>query len=114
LRAKGVKLFVASNGLEMYVKDVIGQRGLAPLFTGLYSAGEYDTRSKVDLVKLLLDHHGIETAWMVGDRSSDVEAGKRNGLPVVGCEYAQFGKESELEGADMRITEFPQLRELIE
>lgn len=114
LHAKGVKLFVASNGLERYVKEIIGQKGLAPLFTGLYSAGEYETRSKVDLVKLLLERHGIQSAWMVGDRSSDVEAGVRNGLPVVGCKYAQFGKESELDGADMIITDFRQLLDLVE
>lgn len=114
LHAKGVKLFVASNGLEAYVKEVIRYKGLAPLFTGLYSAGEYETRSKVDLVKLLLEQHGIGSAWMVGDRSSDVEAGHKNGLPVVGCNYARFGKESELEGADMVITEFGQLIDLID
>ncbi|PYI57099.1 HAD family hydrolase [Paenibacillus flagellatus] len=114
LHAKGVKLFVASNGLEIYVKEVIRLKGLEPLFTGLYSAGEYRTRSKVDLVKLLVERHGLTSAWMVGDRSSDVEAGKGNGLPVVGCRYAQFGEESELEGADMIITEFGQLLELAE
>lgn len=114
LHAKGIKLFVASNGLEGYVKEVIRLKGLGDLFTGLYSAGEYQTRSKVDLVKLLLEHHGVRSAWMVGDRSSDVEAGKDNGLPVVGCRYAQFGKDSELEGADMIITQFSQLLELVE
>lgn len=114
LHARGVKLFVASNGLERYVKDVIEWKGLGGLFTGLYSAGEYGTRSKVDLVKLLLERHGVKTAWMVGDRSSDVEAGKNNGLPVVGCSYAQFGKESELDGADWIITNFAQLLELVE
>jgi phosphoglycolate phosphatase-like HAD superfamily hydrolase len=114
LHAKGVKLFVASNGLEQYVKDVIRLKGLGELFTGLYRAGEYETRSKVDLVKILLERHDIKSAWMVGDRSSDVEAGKNNGLPVVGCKYAQFGKDSELEGADMIITDFAQLLELVE
>ncbi|UUZ93287.1 hypothetical protein LJK87_00265 [Paenibacillus sp. P25] len=29
---------------------------------------------------------------MVGDRSSDVEAGRANGLFVVGCDYAGFRK----------------------
>jgi phosphoglycolate phosphatase-like HAD superfamily hydrolase len=114
LHDRGVKLFVASNGLELYVKEVIRAKGLAPLFTGLYSAGEYGTRSKVDLVKLLLEHHGIRSAWMVGDRSSDVEAGRKNGLTVIGCRYADFGNEKELEQADHIITSFPQLLELCE
>lgn len=114
LHARGVKLFVASNGLEGYVREVIAKLGLAPLFTDLYSAGQYDTRSKVDLVRLLLDKHGVASAWMVGDRSSDVEAGRENGLPVVGCKYAEFGKPGELDGAEMIITSFPQLLEWVE
>ncbi|GAA3401766.1 HAD family hydrolase [Paenibacillus hodogayensis] len=113
LHAKGIKLFVASNGLEVYVKEVIRRKGLAELFTGLYSAGEYATRSKVDLVRLLLEHHGIRSAWMVGDRSSDVEAGKGNGLTVIGCRYAEFGEASELDGADHLITDFSQILELV-
>jgi phosphoglycolate phosphatase len=114
LHARGVKLFVASNGLEGYVREVIASQGLAPLFTDLYSAGQYETRSKVDLVRLLIDKHRISTAWMVGDRSSDVEAGRENRLPVVGCKYADFGKPGELEGAEMIITAFPQLLEWVE
>ena len=45
LHDKGVRLFVASNGLETYVKEVIAAKGLTHLFEGLYSAGEYQTRS---------------------------------------------------------------------
>ncbi|TVY07460.1 HAD family hydrolase [Paenibacillus cremeus] len=115
LREQGVRLFIASNGLEAYVKGVIRLKGLEPLFEpdGLYSAGEHQTRSKVDLVRMLLDKHGISSAWMVGDRSSDVEAGHANGLFVVGCDYAGFRKAGELDQADVRIASFEQLVELL-
>jgi len=114
LREEGYRLFVASNGLELYVKGVAAAVGIADLFEGLYSAGEYRTASKVDLVRLLLDRHEVASAWMVGDRSSDVEAGSKNGLPVVGCEYAAFGvSHDELQGADMRIRAFPELLDLL-
>lgn len=113
LSDQGIRLFVASNGLEDYVKLVAHHKGVAVLFENLYSAGEYRTRSKVDLVRQLLDNHGIKSAWMVGDRSSDVEAGKKNGLFVVGCDYAGFGAEEELAEADARITAFEQLLELV-
>jgi len=106
LHAKGVRLFVASNGLEDYVKHVVQAKGIGELFEGLYSAGKYRTRSKVDLVRLLLDTHEIRSAWMVGDRSSDVEAGLRNGLTVAACDYAGFREQGELEGAHMRIGHF--------
>jgi phosphoglycolate phosphatase len=113
LHAKGVRLFVASNGLEDYVKQVITGMGLAHLFEGLYSAGEYQTRSKVDLVRILLEKHGIQSAWMVGDRSSDVEAGLRNNLTVVACDYAGFREAGELEGAHIRIGRFAELLDYI-
>ncbi|MBA9087439.1 phosphoglycolate phosphatase-like HAD superfamily hydrolase [Fontibacillus solani] len=114
LSKRGVRLFVASNGLEHYVKEVAKAHHIFPLFEELYSAGEYKTASKVDLVKLLLDKHNVSSAWMVGDRSSDVEAGKKNGQAVIGCAYAGFGQGTELQGSDVLITNFNELLELYE
>lgn len=110
----GIRLFIASNGVEEYVKQVPAYQGIAPLFEGLYSAGEFRTRSKVALVRLLLDRHEVENAWMVGDRSSDVEAGHANGLPVIGCDYAGFGDDQELADADVRIRTFTELMSLLD
>ncbi|OWA34615.1 haloacid dehalogenase [Saccharibacillus sp. O16] len=112
LRERGVRLFVASNGLEGYVKGVSDALGIAPLFEAQYSAGEYQTATKVLLVERLLKTYGISSAWMVGDRSSDVQAGRGNGLGVIGCAYADFGANHELEGSDVQITKFGQLIEL--
>ncbi|MDQ8739185.1 HAD hydrolase-like protein [Paenibacillus sp. LHD-38] len=114
LKSRGVKLFVASNGLEDYVKGVARYKGIDELFDGLYSAGEYATSSKVDLVARLLQDHGIQSAWMVGDRSSDVEAGKGNGLQTIGCAYATYGRAAELDGADVLISDFRELTGLLE
>jgi phosphoglycolate phosphatase len=112
LQREGVKLFVASNGLEEYIQAIVKTFGMDELFTGLYSAGGRGTATKVELVRLLKSEHGIESAWMVGDRSSDVEAGKENGLAVIGCQYAGFGQEQELEGSDIIIRQFDELLEL--
>lgn len=112
LHRRGVRLFIASNGLEHYVKGIAEARGIMPLFEGIYSAGEHGTASKVDLVRLLLEQHNIQDAWMVGDRSSDVEAGKENGQTVIGCQYAGFGGKQELKGSDVIIHSFSQLLKL--
>ncbi len=112
LRREGVKLFVASNGLEEYIQAIVKTFGLDELFAGLYSAGGRGTATKVELVRLLKAEHGIDSAWMVGDRSSDVEAGKENGLSVIGCQYAGFGQEQELQGSDVIIRQFEELLDL--
>ncbi len=109
LHARGVKLFVASNGLEDYVKGVAQHLHIDHLFTGLYSAGEFGTATKVELVAKLLSDHQLQSAWMVGDRSSDVEAGAENGLPVIGCQYAGFGRGEELQGSTALIASFDEL-----
>ena len=109
LHERGYNLFVASNGLEGYVKGVIEANGLSPVFSGLYSAGEYQTETKVELVRMLMENHGLQSAWMVGDRSSDVEAGKGNQLFTVYCDYAGFGHSNESNGADWIITSFADL-----
>lgn len=108
LKERGCRLFIASNGLELYVKGVPQAKGIHHLFDQMYSAGEFSTRSKVDLVKQLLEDHQISSAWMVGDRSSDVEAGKKNGLIVVGCNYAGFGS-NELNESDIIIHHFEEI-----
>ena len=111
LKEGGARLFVASNGLEAYVKGVAEHHNIAAMFDGIYSAGEYGTASKVELVARLIKDHGLagQTVWMVGDRSSDVEAGRGNGLKTVGCAYAKYGKASELERADVLISDFREL-----
>ncbi|MFD2671434.1 HAD family hydrolase [Marinicrinis sediminis] len=112
LKEAGVDLYIASNGLEPYVKGVLDKKGLTPWLDGIYSAGEFRTASKVELVQLLLKRHHLTEAWMVGDRSSDVEAGHANQLPVIGCAYAGFGDHTEIADADVKITEFRTLLEL--
>ncbi|RXZ84681.1 HAD family hydrolase [Paenibacillaceae bacterium] len=113
LQDQGIRLFVASNGLEPYVRGVAENFGITSCFEELYSAGEYQTASKVDLVAILLQKHNIQSAWMVGDRSSDVEAGVKNGLPAIACQYAGYGNDGELEGAAANISEFKELLSLL-
>jgi len=112
LKERGVRLFVASNGLEDYIHSIVVVHELKELFEGLYSAGGQGTATKTELLRLLLDNHGISNAWMVGDRSSDVEAGKGNDQTVIGCAYAGFGRQDELKGSDVIIISFNELLDL--
>ncbi len=112
LHGQGFRLFVASNGQGPYVRGVLQAFGIRSWFTGIYSAGEKKIFDKRQLVALLMKEHQVTSGWMVGDRSSDVQAGKANGLTVIGCRYAgfpQFGDEKELEDADQVIHSFSEL-----
>ena len=109
LNEVGWPLFIASNGMGAYVRRIVEVHGLRSLFKGIYTAGDYQTDAKENLVKILMTEHHITGGYMVGDRSSDVRAGKKNGLTVIGCKYAdfpQFGQEMELKEADVIIESF--------
>ncbi|MGA9172490.1 MAG: HAD family hydrolase [Thermoactinomyces sp.] len=116
LNKRGYPLFIASNGVGPYVRGALESGDLTSLFTGIYTAGECKTKSKVDLVSLLKEKHQVTEGFMVGDRSSDIEAGKRNGLLTVGCRYSgfpQFGSQDELAGADYLISSFAEILDLV-
>ncbi|WP_241154335.1 HAD family hydrolase [Staphylospora marina] len=116
LDAAGHPLFIASNGAENYVRAALDSKGLTPLFAGIWTAGKHKTETKTELVRMLMDECGVSGGIMVGDRKSDVEAGKGNGLFVVGCRYEgfpAFGGENELEGSDRIIRTFRQLEDVV-
>ncbi|MFC4765983.1 HAD family hydrolase [Effusibacillus consociatus] len=103
-----MRLYIASNGGEPYVKGVARAKGIDSYFDRIYSAGEFKTSRKEELVeKLLLDTEERD-AVMVGDRKSDVRAGKANGLFVIGCDFG-FARPGELDGADRIIRRFEEI-----
>lgn len=116
LKEEGWRLFIASNGLKPYLDGVLEAFQLTALFTGVYGAGDYGTETKDELVHILMRDHGVTGGVMVGDRSSDVRAGKANGLKVIGCRYpgyARFGKEEELKDADIVVDRFSDILSLL-
>ncbi|SEN59530.1 HAD family hydrolase [Lihuaxuella thermophila] len=116
LKNAGWPLLIASNGLLPYVRGALESKGLISLFEGIYTAGEFETGSKTDLVNICKERHGITSGYMVGDRRSDVKAGKENHLTVIGCRYSgfpQFGEHDELADADYIIGDFKELLSII-
>lgn len=112
LKSLGFRLFIASNGLKDYVDGVLSNFRINHLFEAIYSAGEYKTETKKELVNKIINDFEIKKAVMVGDRSSDIEAGKANNLFIVGCDFG-FSSNGELKGADKIITSFGQLVDLV-
>ncbi|OEH86292.1 hypothetical protein BHU72_13785 [Desulfuribacillus stibiiarsenatis] len=114
LRSRGIQIFIASNGAKEYVDYVLEKMGIEQVITKAYSAGEYQTVSKVDLVAQLLKDNQLNPTdtWMIGDRSSDIEAGQKNHLRTVACAYG-FADQTELAHANDFIHSFSELIPLL-
>lgn len=113
LSERGCKLFIASNGLEDYVREICRALQIEQYFTDLYSLGRFPCQSKTELVRLLMDDYHIETAVLAGDRRSDLEAAKANGCLFIGCCFG-YSEEGELADADRIIFKFDDLLPLVE
>ncbi|GIQ62083.1 MTA/SAH nucleosidase [Paenibacillus cisolokensis] len=113
LRSQGYRLFVASNGGAKYVATAAQIHGIEEVFEKLYCAGLQKTKSKVDLVAMLLEESKAEAAVMIGDRVSDIEAGKANRILTVGCRYG-IGGNAELQDADAWIDHLAELPDLLQ
>ncbi len=111
LRSRGHQLYIVSNGAEGYVKKVCEKFNLAPLLDGIYSAGQYGTGSKSQLLELAVQREHLAAGMMIGDRDSDIIAGADNGFVTVGCCYG-YGGRDELQEADFLIDDISAVIEL--
>ncbi|WP_456274506.1 HAD hydrolase-like protein [Bacillus sp. AK031] len=111
--AKDYRLFIASNGLHSYLLEIINHFKLTDYFQGVYSIEACPSGKKGDLVAMIIDDHHLSSAIMVGDRSSDILAGKQNNLYTVGCSWG-FAAEGELDEADVVMKSFVEIEDILE
>ena len=113
LKKRGYAIFVVSNGLEEYIDAIVHYSGFSNLFTDLYSAGRFNTKTKTELLaKLLADYPNITEPYMIGDRHSDIEAGKGNNIPTIGCLFG-YGDMDELKDSDYFAKSFPEIAKIL-
>ncbi|MFJ7858567.1 HAD-IA family hydrolase [Peribacillus sp. NPDC097206] len=108
-KQQGIPIFIASNGLEKYLEEICTYFHLHEYLTDIYSIERSLKGSKTDLVHMLLRNYNIEEAVLVGDRKSDIEAAKENGLVAVSCPFG-FTAVNELVEADLLIADFFELQ----
>ncbi|WP_185819569.1 HAD family hydrolase [Salibacterium salarium] len=111
LSVQGYELYVASNGNAEYVPAALEREGLTSLFKGVFSVQQYQAGNKVELVRTILQKAGKD-AIMIGDRSSDIEAGKENQLVTIGCRFG-YGDDKELAGSDKAVDHFKELTQVL-
>lgn len=83
LRARGLRLGIASNCGKGYLHTMLHELGLA---TWIHAARCLDSprvTNKASMVHDLLEEFGTRSAVMVGDRSGDRDAAWENGIPHV-------------------------------
>lgn len=92
LQARGCVLALASTGSPSHVHTAMEAAGLRPLFP-VIRCGSPDKAAMV--ADILSASAAPADAWlMVGDKSGDADAGKRNGLCTVAARYG-FGTPDE-------------------
>lgn len=94
LKQDGYRIAVCSNSSLRYQTMVLTELKLMPMVDAIQDLRPNMT--KVETLKILLEKEAPDAAVMVGDRKFDIEAGRKNGLPTVGCRYGFNPKEAEL------------------
>lgn len=102
LHAAGCALYVCTSKQEHFAVRILELFKLAPFFAAIYGDKlEFASHAKADLLAGLLRDHSIEkeSAWMVGDRSFDIDAAHANGVRCVAAAWG-YGAEAEWARAD--------------
>ena len=88
------------------------QYDLMQWITEVFSIDQIESLDKTELVGKIVKKYSIHHGAVVGDRLSDINAAKGNGLTAIGCRF-DFAQEEELAQADLVIRNFEELRNVI-
>jgi len=108
LRARGVRLGIASNCSEAYLDAAMNGVGLGALVDEGRCLDSPGIRNKTDMLRDLLATFGTRSAVMVGDRAADRDAAHANGLPHVHLSSG-FAPASEEVACEAVIEDFLEL-----
>jgi phosphoglycolate phosphatase len=112
LRGHGFPLFVCTSKQQHFAVRILNAFELSGLFTAIYGDKvEYASHSKVDLLANILREHSLSpntasphtaspgTAWMIGDRSFDIDAAHANQIRCLAAGWG-YGTPEECAQAD--------------
>ncbi|WP_430109670.1 HAD hydrolase-like protein [Paenibacillus sp. B1-33] len=112
LTENNCSIYIASNGLIAYLDAIVKFYHLDNWVTETCSIQQIESLNKSDLVKTIIDKYGITHGAVVGDRISDINAAKDNGLVAIGCNF-DFAQEDELAKADVVIEDLNELKSIV-
>jgi phosphoglycolate phosphatase len=101
LRERGVPLYVCTSKQQHFAVRILNAFELLAFFTAVYGdKTEYASHDKADLLGNLMREQGLdrENAWMIGDRSFDIDAAHANGVRCLAAGWG-YGSAEEHAGA---------------
>jgi phosphoglycolate phosphatase len=98
LRRLGVELYVCTSKRDIFAGRILRDFGIAEYFQAVYADRGDRPHTKVELLGDLIQEQGLESssAYMIGDRSYDIEAAHAHGLKAIAVTYG-YGSREELE-----------------
>ncbi|MGH1284032.1 HAD hydrolase-like protein [Bacillus toyonensis] len=112
IKENNCSIYIASNGLKAYLQAIVSYYALDQWVTETFSIEQIQSLNKSDLVKTILNKYDIKDAVVIGDRLSDINAAKDNGLLAIGCNF-DFAQEDELARADIVIDDLMELKGIL-
>lgn len=97
-QSRGLRQIVVTSKARPYAEVLVERFGLAPAMPRVYGPELHEhAHDKYDLVRrVLLDERSpLHQVVMIGDRSTDMLAAKRNGLAAIGVRWG-YGTDTEL------------------
>lgn len=113
LKENSCSIYIASNGLTEYLKAIVDYYDLDTWVTETFSIQQVQSFDKGELIKTILKKYDIRNAAVVGDRLSDINAAKDNGLIAIGCNF-DFAQEDELAQAHFVIDNLLELNTIVD
>lgn len=112
LKENNCSIYIASNGLAEYLTAIVNYYSLDNWVAETFSIQQVESLNKSDLVKIIVEKYDITNGAVVGDRLSDINAAKDNGLIAIGCNF-DFAQEDELSQADIVIDDLIELKTIL-
>jgi phosphoglycolate phosphatase len=112
LKENNYALFIASNGQKDYLTAITEHYELNNWITETFSIEQIHSQNKADLVREILQKYNLEKGAVIGDRLSDIDAAKSNGLVAIGCDF-DFAQAREMKEADIVIEDLNELKAII-
>lgn len=106
------EIYILSNAKEKYLENSIRNLGLGKYLKSYIASETYGYLSKAEIIKK--NRHKLqEEILIIGDRENDIEAGYKNNIKSVFCNYG-FGSHHEGELADFRINKITDILKILD